>query len=903
MRRLLYILSALFFIGLPLHGASYDVTVDGVAVEQVQFRDITYILLDGDKTRSVVISSESGIKSCEVSPVFRNVSVTLSHNGASFTLPSAGWWVARLDEGKRIFFLIDKEAHAPSRKTLLATDFQNLQQALDKAAGSGKTLVIPAGDYVTGALTIHSNTDVWIEKDAVIRASGNPADYPADEGCLEADKVHRPESYSDNGERMTFSRLILIEGSNISLRGRGTLDGNGTVLRAQGKPSNLIRVRNSSNVLIEGLVLRNPAAWNTHILHSDNVTLRDLKIINDPNVPNTDGIDPDSSTKVLVDHCFAYCSDDNIAVKSTNNSGLLKDVDDILVKDCVFLTRKSSLKVGTETKARAMRNIRFMNNDVVECDRAFALYCNDGAAFSNILYENNRVERNWPDSQRKLIHFKVSKRFGEGSIDGVTIRGCKAYYPFPRRSVIDGLDANHRIDNVVFENCEGFDWETPELVPYKDFSYAITSREVPFVAEIDCGSPVKKADVSPHSRKIKAHTNGSKVSFEVASYGQYCLNADGRTYYLFADKPAASPEGVSIMSYKKIDASGRKDITASVQKAINECARSGRTLIFPAGTYLCKQLSIPSGASIHLEEGAVIKANPGSWEYFVSRDDVATKRFINIKDASHIRITGQGAIDGSGSQLRESFEDKARMRLLMAINSSDILIEGVMLRDPGSWNSQILLCSDVTFRNVKLLNDMQISNTDGFDPDASTNVLIENCFARCSDDNVAIKTTGYSGYLGDVDGIVVRGCVFITKKSSLKIGTETRGSSMKNIVFEDNDVLMSDRGMAVYVADGAHVENVLYTNNRFENYTEKGKMTGFEFSVKKRKADSPVGSISGLVIRDCSYEKSFPKESSIKGLAESEPAIQFINLSIAGKKIESVKQGKIAVSNSKVTFE
>ena len=126
---------------------------------------------------------------------------------------------------------------------------------------------------------------------------------------------------------------------------------------------------------------------------------------------------------------------------------------------------------------------------------------------------------------------------------------------------------------------------------------------------------------------------------------------------------------------------------------------------------------------------------------------------------------------------------------------------------------------------------------------------------------------------------------------------------MKNIVFENNDVLMSDRGMAVYVADGARVENVLYTNIRFEKYTENGKMTGFEFSVKKRKADSPVGSISGLVIRDCSYEKPFPKESSIKGLSESEPAIQFINLSIAGKKIESAKQGKITVSNSKVTFE
>lgn len=150
----------------------------------------------------------------------------------------------------------------------------------------------------------------------------------------------------------------------------------------------------------------------------------------------------------------------------------------------------------------------------------------------------------------------------------------------------------------------------------------------------------------------------------------------------------------------------------------------------------------------------------------------------------------------------EKFGDKARMRLLLAVNSSDLHFEGVMFRDPGSWNTQILLCRDVVLRNIKLMNDTELSNTDGFDPDASRNLLIENCFAYCSDDNVAVKTTGYSDYLGDAEDITVRGCVFLTKKSSLKVGTETRGTRMSNITFEDNDVLEPTCGMALYVSDG-----------------------------------------------------------------------------------------------------
>ncbi|MEA4936231.1 MAG: glycosyl hydrolase family 28 protein [Paludibacter sp.] len=279
-------------------------------------------------------------------------------------------------------------------------------------------------------MKIKSNTRIYLDAGAVIKGSENSADYPTDEGRPESDHINRPkETYTDNGEWMTFSRLILIDNAeNVQILGSGVIDGSGSVVRSQGKPANLIRIRRSKNILIDGVVLRDPAAWNTHIQMSEDVTIRNVKVINDFDVPNTHGFDPDASRNVLIDNCFAYCNDDNVAIKTTNNLNLNQDLDNITIKNCVFLTRKSALKVGTETKAANMTNIIFKNNDVVVCDRGIVLYCYDGANFSNIQFINNRFEYSYIKGQQRGVHFIIRDRSGRSSVSNVLVKDCINFY-------------------------------------------------------------------------------------------------------------------------------------------------------------------------------------------------------------------------------------------------------------------------------------------------------------------------------------------------------------------------------------------------------------------------------------------------------------------------------------------
>ena len=383
------------------------------------------------------------------------------------------------------------------------------------------------------------------------------------------------------------------------------------------------------------------------------------------------------------------------------------------------------------------------------------------------------------------------------------------------------------------------------------FSYIIDHRTPPFDLVIPGLDPVSQVDVSPHSKGVQVRFRNGRARLRIESRGYYVVKTDGeRRIFVFAEERPVSPVGLNVQKSGGIVADGTTNITTALQKLINDSP--GTELVFPRGEYLVSGLRIPSGSRLFLEEGAVIKADPREILFY---EDEGTHAFIEIANAQGVSIRGAGVIDGNARGLYASAEKR---RNILVVNSSDVLVEGIISRDPARWNTHILWSRDVTIRGVKLLNDRSIKNTDGFDPDCSENVLIENCFAHCSDDCVAVKTTDRYGVARNLTGVTVRGCVFDTKKSALKVGTETLAESMSGILFEDNDIIECDRGMSLYVLDGTSIHDVIYRNNRFERNYPDNIQAPYHFYVKKRNENSQLGSIYDVTLQDCIFEQSFP---------------------------------------------
>ena len=422
---------------------------------------------------------------------------------------------------------------------------------------------------------------------------------------------------------------------------------------------------------------------------------------------------------------------------------------------------------------------------------------------------------------------------------------------------------------------------------YKDFHYASFQQRGAVRFTIKCAEEIREFTISPLSKKIKGKlTGGNTIEFSLPQPSYTVVTVNGKTrLFLFGEalQENTPTNSMSILQYG-VDSTGQKLNTAAIQKAINETAVRKKTLVFPAGIYKTGRLTIPSNARIFLSPGALLKASDDLADLEAPQQQ-KPRGFFNIINAENVQISGLGVLDGNGRYLREKFGDAARLRLLFVSGSKNISITGITERDPGSWNTQIMYSDHVTFKNVKQLNDADLANTDGFDPDASSFITIEDCFGYCGDDNVAIKVTQQNGARNKVSDIVVRGCVFLTRKSSLKVGTESRGESFTNILFEDNDVILSDRGMALYCSDGALYENIRYINNRFEENYADAKRMGIHFTINKRNPDSRPGLMKNVVIENCHFYRPFPNLSEIAGLNDQHTIdVKVKNLTIGERK-------------------
>lgn len=182
----------------------------------------------------------------------------------------------------------------------------------------GSQLNVPKGVWLTGSFNLTSNFTLFLEEGAVILASQDVKEWPL---------IEPLPSYGRGRERLGGRHISLIHGNgltNVIITGNnGTIDGQGKVWwelwwnrTLQHTRGHLIELMNSRNILISNLTLRNSPFWTVHPVYCSNVVVKDMTILAPLNAPNTDGIDPDSSTNVCIEDCYIESGDDLIAVKS-----------------------------------------------------------------------------------------------------------------------------------------------------------------------------------------------------------------------------------------------------------------------------------------------------------------------------------------------------------------------------------------------------------------------------------------------------------------------------------------------------------------------------------------------------------------------------------------------------------
>ncbi len=280
---------------------------------------------------------------------------------------------------------------------------------------------------------------------------------------------------------------------------------------------------------------------------------------------------------------------------------------------------------------------------------------------------------------------------------------------------------------------------------------------------------------------------------------------------------------------------GTFDSTKAIQKAIDEATKKGGTVTFEKGVYSTGALFVKSNVHLRVDEGVTLLASHDESLYPRKPTRIAgiemtwLSAMINIENATNVKISGLGVIDGNGKKwwdkywdLRKVYEPKGlrwasdydaeRVRLLLIENSKDVTVENVSLKRSGFWTVQVLYSESVTVDGVKI-SDNGGPSTDGVDIDSSRYVLIQNTDIDNNDDDICLKAGR------DFDGLRVgRPTEYVFIRDNLirrgggviAFGSETSGG-IRHVVALNNKAIGTKEGVRFKSAKtrGGYVADVL----------------------------------------------------------------------------------------------
>jgi polygalacturonase len=319
-----------------------------------------------------------------------------------------------------------------------------LQQAIDRAGAGGGTVRVPVGVFLSGALHLRSNITLQLDEGATLKASEDPADFPAIDTRSEG--VEQP------------SHACLLNGRDlhdVAIVGKGTIDGSGQPWwqRIRRRDATLVLPRprlveffRSKDVRIEGVTLKDSPAWNLHPIYCENVVVRGVTIIAPANSPNTDGVNPDSSRNVEISDCTIDVGDDCVAIKSGKDADGLrvgKPAEDIFVHNCRMLHGHGGVVIGSETSG-GVRNVTVKDCIFAGTDRGVRLKTQRGrgGVIENIRFENITMK-----GVREAI---VLTMFYSGKNDG-KLRPIDDGTPTMRRVTVRNVTATDCATAGLFE--------------------------------------------------------------------------------------------------------------------------------------------------------------------------------------------------------------------------------------------------------------------------------------------------------------------------------------------------------------------------------------------------------------------------------------------------------------------
>jgi hypothetical protein len=231
----------------------------------------------------------------------------------------------------------------------------------------GGTVYFAPGRYVIGTIELHSHIHLYLESGAVLAGSHDIRDY------LPSPPFGFARHYGVDitGEGTLLGMFVARNAEDLSIEGQGEIDGESDTfmvaktshdghdyveqlvrnpekfhaamssleygpIEPGNRPGTMIVFFHCANVRLHGITLRGSPNWTLHLQDVEGAAISDIQILNDPRVPNNDGIDCMECRHVRISNCDIHTGDDGFAIVRSEH---------VEVSNCSIFSRSAAIRL------------------------------------------------------------------------------------------------------------------------------------------------------------------------------------------------------------------------------------------------------------------------------------------------------------------------------------------------------------------------------------------------------------------------------------------------------------------------------------------------------------------------------------------------------------------------------
>ena len=341
-----------------------------------------------------------------------------------------------------------------------------IQKAIDRmSAQGGGTVIVPAGEWLSGRLMLKSNVNLHLDEGATLEFTGDLKDYlPLVDSRYEGADVKSLGAmiYANGAENIAVTGKGHLKAPSRECEITGNIDTGLSVTAEKNIESGAARAAsmdkiymptfigpvNCYGILIEDVTLDGSIFWNIAPVYCENIIIRGVTV-NSHGHPRTDGIDIDSSVNALIENTTLDCGDDCFTLKAGRGEEAVelgRPTQNVVIRNCRVKRGVGGITVGTET-AGFIRNV-YAENVVMENPR-MPLYFKTrrprGGGAENIWIRDVKVVRTpGPAIQMDMLGSpswmgelaerlparpvgKVTPRFSDIHVDNFEVGECRIF--------------------------------------------------------------------------------------------------------------------------------------------------------------------------------------------------------------------------------------------------------------------------------------------------------------------------------------------------------------------------------------------------------------------------------------------------------------------------------------------